>query len=303
MSPSDLPHISVCIPTFKRPELLDRCLEAMQAQESRGFSYSITVVDNDVEESARQVVEGWRARSSASIRYEVEPVQNISLARNRAVANARGEFIAFIDDDEFPDPTWLKEMFEACLKFSADGVLGPVVPFYEGTPPRWLVKSGLCTRESFSTGVMMNDLRQMRGGNLLFRRDISIGIPVLFDPRYGIIGGEDADFFERMLKKGRRFYWCNEAVVHEAVPKGRQSRAYHLKRAMIRGLSSADQIPPFGIGTLKSILAVIIYTLSLPVTFLVGHHHLMKYLVKDCDHLGKLLAYCGIRPVSKRTFH
>ena len=302
MSNSDLPHISVCIPTFKRPALLDRCLEALQNQELRGFSYSIVVVDNDVEESGREVVDRWRDRSSVRLRYEVEPVQNISLTRNRALANARGDFIAFIDDDEFPEPNWLGEMFEACWKLSADGVLGPVVPHYEGTPPKWLVKSGLCARKSFKTGARLNNLRDMRSGNLLFRRDISDGEPMPFDPRFGLTGGEDTDFFERMMKKGRQFVWCNEGVVREEVPKARQSRVYQLKRAMIRGLTAADQFPFLGPGTLKSIVAVFAYSFSLPFLLLAGHHLFMKYLIRDCDHLGKLLAHCGVKPVSSRTF-
>lgn len=303
MSNSNLPHISVCIPTFKRPVLLDRCLGAMQGQGSRGFSYSIVVVDNDVEESARGVVDGWRGRSCAPLGYDVEPVQNISLARNRAVANARGDFIAFVDDDEFPEPNWLREMFEACGRLSADGVLGPVIPLFEGTPPKWLVKSGLCARKSFQTGARMNDLKHMRSGNLLFRHDISVGDSMLFDPRFGLTGGEDTEFFERMMNKGRQFAWCNEGVVHEMVPKERQSRAYHLKRAMIRGLAAADQYPFLGTGTLKSIIAVLAYTICLPFLLIAGHHLFIKYLVRDCDHLGKLLAHCGLRPVSRRVFH
>ncbi|MDR3566767.1 MAG: glycosyltransferase [Syntrophobacteraceae bacterium] len=302
MSQSDLPHISVCVPTFRRPVLLNRCLEAMQNQQSRGFSYSIVVVDNDAEESARDVIDLWRERSSVPIRYEVEPVQNISLARNRAVASGEGKFIAFIDDDEYPDPTWLQEMFEAFGKIPADGFLGPVIPYYEGSPPKWLVKSGLCARRAFETGANLTNLRYMSTANVMICRNISEGEEQVFDPRYGLTGGEDSDFFDRMMKKGRRFYWCNEAVVHEAVPKRRQSRAYHLQRAMIRGLINADQLPLFGLATLKSVAAVIAYSLSLPFMALVGQHVFMKYLIRDCDHLGKLLACCGIKPVSKRTF-
>ncbi|ABK16658.1 glycosyltransferase family 2 protein [Syntrophobacter fumaroxidans] len=302
MSNENLPHISVCIPTYKRPALLDRCLKALQNQECSGFTYSITVVDNDINGSASETVQGRQSRSAVEIRYDIEPEQNISLTRNRAIGNSNGEFIAFIDDDEFPEPSWLQKLFDACRRFSADGVLGPVMPYFEGTPPVWLVKSGLCLRKSFQTGTRLNNPRYFRAGNLLFSRHIVEGETLWFDPSFGRTGGEDADFLGRMAKLGRTFVWCDEAVVHEEVPEERQTRSYHLRRAMIRGLTSATPGLLLSRGTLKSVVAVIAYTLSLPFLLVAGHHLFMRYLVKDCDHLAKLFAYCGVKLVRERTF-
>ena len=74
--------------------------------------------------------------------YENEPVQNISLARNRAVLLSRGEYVAFIDDDEFPQKYWLYNHFQMIKKTGADGVLGPVIPHFESGAPEWLIKAG-----------------------------------------------------------------------------------------------------------------------------------------------------------------
>src|SRR5262249_17311235 len=98
-----IPHISVCICTYKRTDLLPRLLVGLKDQETGGlFSYSVTVADNDGLRSAENVVNKFAAESAISVKYCVEPQQNISLARNTAVANSTGEFVAFIDDDEFP---------------------------------------------------------------------------------------------------------------------------------------------------------------------------------------------------------
>src|ERR1041385_6403593 len=106
--PPQLPHITVCIYTFKRPELLRQILEDISVQETQNrFSFSIVVTDNDRSESARAVVEAFRKRANIEVLYAVEPEQNIALARNRALANARGQFVALIDDDEFPVKEWL----------------------------------------------------------------------------------------------------------------------------------------------------------------------------------------------------
>src|SRR5271157_4115198 len=96
-------HISVCVCTYKRPQLLQRLLDDLGTQETNGlFTYSIVVADNDHLRSGEAVVTGFAAASNIPVTYCVAPQQNISLARNEAIAHATGDFIAFIDDDEFP---------------------------------------------------------------------------------------------------------------------------------------------------------------------------------------------------------
>jgi succinoglycan biosynthesis protein ExoM len=297
-----LPHISVCVPTYKRPQMLARCLGALTTQEQRDFTYSIVVVDNDAEQSAKSLVKGWESGSATGISYVPEPEQNISRARNTAVANAHGEYVAFIDDDEFPEPAWLLTLYETCQRFSVDGVLGPVLPHYAGTPPDWLVRSGLCVRSSFPTGTALRDSRYMRTGNVLFRKRIVEELDAPFDPRLGRSGGEDADFFDRMLAAGRTFVWCDEARVREEVPVERQTVNYHLKRAFIRGVTEADKEPLFSFGTVRSSTAVVVYTIALPVLLATRYHLYVRYLVRCCDHLAKLLAHAGIRLARERTF-
>jgi len=108
-------HICVCICTYKRPNLLKRLLKALDLQRTDGlFSYSIVVVDNDECKSAQPVVVSFQQETKLEVKYFVEPEQNIALARNKAVENARGDFIAFIDDDEFPDAAWLLELYKTC---------------------------------------------------------------------------------------------------------------------------------------------------------------------------------------------
>ena len=110
-------HISVCICTFKRPHLLKHLLEVLDHQKTNGlFNYSIIVVDNDHLKSAMEIVQSFQQRSKIEVQYCVEPEQNIALARNRAIDNATGELIAFIDDDEFPVKDWLLTLFTASLK-------------------------------------------------------------------------------------------------------------------------------------------------------------------------------------------
>ena len=282
-------HISVCICTYKRPDLLMKLIEGLHDQVTDSlFTYSIVVVDNDRIGSARHTVEETKKHSSSPISYYIEPEQNIALARNKAVTNAKGEFIAFIDDDEVPVETWLVNLYKTMIGCHADGVLGPVLPYFEVTPPNWVIRGKFFERPTHRTGETLH-WRNTRTGNVLLRRDIFNNGESLFRNAFGR-GGEDTDFFRRMVDKGFRFVWCEEAPVYEAVTAQRCTRSFLLRRALARG-----QQPYFTkVDFVKSLVAVPLYTIALPFLHIAGHHVFMKYLIKDFDHIGRLLALCGI---------
>jgi succinoglycan biosynthesis protein ExoM len=291
----DTKHISVCVCTYKRPHLLQRLLNELGDQETQGrFTYSIVVADNDQLRSAQSVVAEFAAAASVPIKYCVEPRQSIALARNKAVENAEGDFVAFIDDDEFPEPEWLLSLCKTCEEHEVDGVLGPVKRHFDEKPPAWIMKSKFYERPEYPTGYVLA-WRQGRSGNLLVRREMFSGEPQPFNPEFRT--GEDQDFLRRMMDKGRAFVWCNEAVVYEVVPPVRWQRTFLLKRALLRG-AMEPKLATFGIrDVVKSVIAVPLYALALPFTLLLGQHRFMELLVRLCDHLGKLLALVGIHLV------
>jgi succinoglycan biosynthesis protein ExoM len=294
-------QISVCICTFKRPALLRRLLNALQAQVTEGlFDVHVIVVDNDSQASARDTVAGSAPTARMPVTYDIEPEQNIALARNRAVAHARGDFVAFIDDDEFPGPDWLLLLWRTLLSHQAQGALGPVKPHFDAPPPQWVVRGAFCERPSHATGTMLTEPRQTRTGNVLLRSQALTEEAGPFDARFGRTGGEDVDFFSRRLAKGDRFVWCHEAPVFESVPPERMTRGYFLRRALLRGVVNAEMVRPFSFSVLKSVFASVIYTALLPL--LVWRQDLfMRYLMRDCDHLGKVFAVCGIKLVRQRA--
>lgn len=296
-----IPHVTVCICTFKRPPLLRRLLNDLRQQEPQGrFTFSIVVCDNDAGLSARAVVQEAAGRMPGiSITYCTEARQNIALARNRAVAHARGEFIAFIDDDEFPEASWLREMLATCEQTAAAGVLGPVRPYFDAPPPRWIAAGRFCERPEYPTGTVMH-WSKSRTGNLLFRRSVLEGLGDPFREQFGT-GGEDIDFFQRMAALGARFVWCNEGVTYEFVPLARLTRSFMLKRALLRGRNNLKLGRRQAVGLLKSLVAVPAYSLVLPAALILGQHVFMKYCIKFCDHLGRVLASLGINPIRERS--
>jgi glycosyltransferase involved in cell wall biosynthesis len=287
-------HITVCICTYRRPELLLKLLNRLNTQKTDdAFTYSIVVVDNDEARTAADTVELARSHSLIEIQYYCEINNNIARARNRTVQHAKGNYIAFIDDDEIPGDNWLLNLFKASTAYKAEGVLGPVIPYYEKQPPKWVIKGRFFERPMHRTGMVLH-WSQSRTGNVLFEKKIISYCDEPFNPQFKL-QGEDLDFFRRMNNKGYKFIWCEDAPVYEYVPASRLTQTYFLRRAYIQGYTSLmqyrDNWQEKVYILVKSIIAVIAYLFILPFTFIVGFHMYMKILIKAIHHLSRLLAF------------
>lgn len=259
------------------------------------FVYDVVVVDNDAAESGRPVIESLRGESTFQISYFSEPTQNIALARNMAVTNATGHYLALIDDDEYPRPSWLLTLYQACRRYNAAGVLGPVVPDFQETPPDWILKGHFYRKGDATTGTVLS-WKDTRTSNVLLDRSIFDHIDNRFNPALGR-GGEDVDFFQRMIEKNYKFLWCNEAFVFETIPPERCKISFMLKRAIHRGRLTVNYKDFNFSYIVRSLIAVPVYTAFLPLAYLVGLHVAIAILLKDAEHLGRLFGLLGIDPI------
>jgi len=300
-------HVCVCICTFKRPRLLRKLLDALpgQKQGQHPFTLSVVVVDNDAARSAETVVVESSRRHNLPVRYESQTERNFAVVRNTAVQHAEGDFIAFIDDDEYPVDTWLEQLLVTLEKHNCSAALGPVRPYFEQTVPRWLERSKLCDRPALPTGQILNWSR-CRTGNVLLRRSLFSQDDIMFDPAFRT-GGEDVDFFKRAHAAGHRFVWCEEAPAYELVPPERIRASYHLRRALLQGgislgygLGKNRLVDRIAVG-LKSVVACVLYTIAIPFVTLAGRHLAMRLLVKDCHHIGRLSKLLGIPLIRERN--
>lgn len=292
---SEVPEISVCICTFKRPELLKRTLESVCAQEPSGlFKFLIVVADNDGSESARPAVLALAVDAPVPIKYCVQPQQNIALTRNKAVANATGQFVAFIDDDEFAEKDWLLTLFKTIVASGADGVLGPVEPFFGEGTPQWIIEGKFYARPVHPTGMQLK-WRQCRTGNVLLKRELFQEDEAPFNP--ACLSGEDQDFFRRQIEKGRTFIWCHEAPAFEVVPAVRWKRSFLAKRALFRGIFSQRNHGAQPLRLLQALIAVPAYALALPAALVLGQARFMMCVFKLSYFTGRLLGFIGINPI------
>lgn len=224
------PDISVCICTFRRPgqlqALLTRLGEQLPVPGLPGCE--IVVIDNDPAHSAHAVLDA--AASHLPLRYAHLPQANISAARNAAIRLARGRWLAWIDDDELPEPEWLRELAQAQQAHEADVVFGPVLPVYPPQMAPWLRVGAYYERPRFPTGTVIG-ISDARSGNVWIRAQVLARLPGPFDESFGTTGGEDSLLFRQLQAQGLKLVWCDSAPVHEALPLDRAQPTWLLKRA------------------------------------------------------------------------
>ena len=227
-------RVAVSAITFRRPRGLRALLAAIAHLEAPEHAQvRVVIVDNDPDGSARAVVEEWRDAIRWPIDYDVERERGIPAARNRAVALAGAagcDAIAFVDDDEAPEPAWLVELLQVRTDTGADVVTGPVIPEFEEAPPSWLAP--FFERPRFADRTVIG---YARTSNVLVDLDaLPPGEPP-FSPKLALTGGSDTHLFMRMARRGARIVWADRAVVHETMPVTRVNPRWLLTREYRRG--------------------------------------------------------------------
>lgn len=227
-----IPIISVCVCTFRRPQLLAALLDSLAAQTFPLEEFEVIVVDNDpVASGCDTVIEARQRWPSLQLRYDIEPQPGISSARNRTVAQANGHYLAFIDDDETASPHWLHDLLQTLEASGADAVLGPVLPVFPSHSRAWVEKSGFFRRPRFDTGIVLQEDEGRAGNAMVVAQRARERGDEVFALRLARSGGEDHDFFKWLTRSGGRMVWCDTAVVYEVVPLGRQTLSFMLERS------------------------------------------------------------------------
>jgi succinoglycan biosynthesis protein ExoM len=219
------PKISICVCTFRRPQRLSALLRSLRLLDPKTPTLEIIVIDNDAQLTAKPVVDQAVAEGLCIV-YDVEPIQNIALARNLSVQRARGDWVAFIDDDEEADPSWLVELWRLAQDGSIDGVFGTVERRFESGIPQWI--RAAYPGQQRQTGVRL-DWWETATNNALIRRSSILALDKLFDSTFGLTGGEDSDLFYRMSKLGSVLVGNTSAIVYETVTRERARISYLLK--------------------------------------------------------------------------
>jgi succinoglycan biosynthesis protein ExoM len=236
--PVPAPALSIVVCTYERPALLAALLDSLAATAGvEGSGVEVIVVDNSETGSARDVVEE-RCDAPFQLTYLTAHPPNISVARNTGVQAARHPFVAFLDDDQRVDTSWLEALRHALARSNHDVLFGPIRPRFENpalvTP---FVESMFNRCWDGSTGDDLGAFGRSRRqafalstANSVFKRATTFGSERPFDPVFGRCGGEDFKLFCQLQRQGRRFGWLADASAEDFVPAHRCELDYLTRR-------------------------------------------------------------------------
>ena len=198
--------------------------------------WEFLIIDNGSSDATPEVLAGHRWPAGWRVRVVREDRLGLSNARNRAVAEAGGEYVIFMDDDETADPDWLCAFERLIDARTPDAFGGRIRVLFEDERPSWLTDEllgfiGEVNRAESITRLVSADTFFF-GGNFGFRRAVVEHVGG-FDTQFGRkgsvnIGGEEVDFYNRLLSAGLQVWWTPDAVIHHRVQAAKLKRSYFL---------------------------------------------------------------------------
>ena len=246
--------IDIAICTFRRP-ILAETLRSIGCLVVDGHAVRIIVADNDMEPSARPLVDEMRAELPFPLHYVHAPEANICVARNACLDSAQADYLAFVDDDEVVSHHWLAALVKRAEANGATAVLGPVRAIYPSTAPAWMVTGDFhSTLPVFVEGT----IRTGYTCNVLIRRTEPVE-RLRFDPALGRSGGEDTDYFYRLTALGGIIDYAPDALVEEPVPADRATMAWLIRRRLRFGQTHGALLRASPFRALPMVAAKIIY--------------------------------------------
>lgn len=239
--------ISLIVATYNRAPHLIRALESVVLQNLPHQMWECVVVNNNSKDDTEERFAAFAAaHPTFNLRLVRETQQGLSHARNRGIAECKGQYIAIIDDDERIVEGFLASyasFFDAHADAAVAG--GPIVAEYETERPAWMsryTERPIANPMDFGSEVRPFPAGKIPGGgNMAFRSSV-VTTYGAFDPSLGrvagrLIGGEETDFFERLRRAGEVIWYLPGAVMYHLIPPEKLTEEYFRRLCYNVGVS------------------------------------------------------------------
>jgi len=213
-------RVSVVVCTFNRPRLLVECLSRLAGQAGPATRSEVIIVNNNSTDDTAEVAQRF-CGSGSPFRVVLEERQGLAHARNRGWREARGEYVAYIDDDARPCPNWIAAMND--FLDARPGALafgGPYRAFTLTPLPDWFPRE----YGSWDLGAQTRVLARteyLNGTNMIFQKALLQKLGG-FEGSLGMRGstisyGEETELMIRMHRQGLEIHYCPDIVVEHAI--------------------------------------------------------------------------------------
>lgn len=230
--------LSVVICTYNRRDYLIRCLQELLKSSLSSEAYEILIIDNNSSDDTMEVVDSFKQRVS-NISYVQEPQQGLSYARNRAIKEAQGTYLLYLDDDALINEKGLEELNYFLEQNPGVAVVGGrCVIEYESEKPSWLTKKSEDWIGSFDFGDEALDVnfenlkaRKVRypiGACFCVEKEFLSSLGG-FDPKLGriknkLLAGEESLVNLQAQKRLRRIVYLPQIWVRHLIQPERLSK-------------------------------------------------------------------------------
>lgn len=288
-------ELSVVVCTYLREELLELCLQSLAEQTLPPERFEVILVDNNSTPAARAIALRFADRYP-NFRVLQEAKQGLSHARNRGWRAARGEFVAFLDDDAKASPVWCERLLLAfsALKPPPAAVGGGIRPYYDVSPPAWFTDDFEIRTWGDRPGLLEEPRAKLgfSGSNMAFPKAILEEFSG-FAPELGMHGeaiamGEETDLFYRVYRKYPRFWYDPQLVVHHFTPQRNMTVSYRLYRAYKGGESLAlmQNRRVLSLNYLLTLLAALYFLAVSPFALMASGKRIRTLAVRRAEDLA-----------------
>jgi len=250
---------TVALCTHNHADRLERTLADLVALNAPRESWELLVIDNGCRDGTTELLARNIWPSGWMVRVVREEKLGLSNARNRAISEAHGKYVIFMDDDETADPDWLCAYERLIMDEQPDAFGGSIRVLFEDMRPPWLTDELLGFLGELNRAEQIIPLTDphtfFHGGNFGIRKSVCdrIGGFNTMLGRKGTdnTGGEEVDFYRRLLAAGLKVWWTPDAIIHHRIQMAKLNRSYFLdlhyrqgRIEAIRRRGQGSRIPP-----------------------------------------------------------
>lgn len=269
---------SIIVPTFDRLKLLDNCIRSLLSQDYPKNKYEVIIIDDGSTDNTANIVESFKKKHS-NVRYYKIKNSGPAIARNLGLKKAKGNFIAFTDDDCTVEKEWLRKIEIAFNKSNADAVGGSIV----NPTNRYIAWAQyILNLSSWFPGGKEKSVQVIPTGNVTYR-EASIKdyfFPTYLDRR----GYSDSLFCYGLYEKKKKILFCPDIrVKHHFWDMGYGIKAFFsIQKRAATGFCSGGYIVHGKIG--KILMKFKLLNLLCPRLFMVflrciRQGYLMRFLL------------------------